>query len=846
MSTMFGARPNSQKETEYTSVSVQTSSQGLAIPLVYGQSRIGTNLIWLENFQAHPAKGGGKGGKGGAGGKGGGSGYTYTAAVALGLCEGPIEGVGTIWADSNVTTLGSLDLSLYTGTASQTPPAYIESNYPSQAVSYANTAFVFSSNYNLGGSPSVPNHNFEILGFLNGTMPGTPDVNMADVIPDYITNPQYGLDPSATYIDAASLAQFKTYLTAQGIFMSPALDTQEQATQAIQRWAQLTNSWIFWNGTKLVFVPLGDTELINNGVTYAPQLTPIYALDVDDFLFDPTKNEQPVTVTRIDPADGYNNVQLDTRDRGNEYNSNPLRYDDQTSEDQYGVLQSQVVQADEICDPNVGQIVAFLIGKRSVYIRNNYEWKGADNLILLEPGDIVTLTDPGIGLSAQPVRITSVSEDDKGILKFAAEEFPGAIGQAVLYPPQSNAATGGANLYADPGSINAPAIFEPSPVVTNGQPELWIAASGGAQWGGCQVYVSPDGLNYAYLGLVSSACAQGTLTAGLTLAADPDLTGTIAVDLTESGLALATAATDAMANAFQTVALIDSEMIAYGSVVATGAETFDLSYLRRGVYGTTPAAHTAGAAFSRIDPTSVFSYALTQAYIGVPLYFKFPSFNTFGNSAQSIADVPAYEYTPSGVAFAIAPPTGAALASGRTTQADGTTVLSIEASWTASVGPMLGNYEVQISSDGGTSWPVDIAVASAATAYTLAPATAGTNYRGRVRAISQSGLAQSAWDETPVLDSGALVASVPAAPGGLALAPISGGFVATWTPSSDTSILSYQVWIAAGASEPFGSASLSQTVSAPATSATVLGLAASEISVFVVAVNAAGSSAPAG
>ena len=203
MSAIFGARPASQTVNRYTSVDVQTSSQGVAIPIVAGANRIGSNLIQFLNFQSTPAKGGGKGGKGG--GKGA-TAYDYSAAVALGLCEGPVN-VGTVWADSSVTTLGSLGLGLYSGTADQGPAAWIEANYPTQALAYSQTAYLFSSNYSFGTSPSVPQHNVEVLGFLYGSVPESmdgADINMADWIPLYITSTQFGLDPDATYIDPTS------------------------------------------------------------------------------------------------------------------------------------------------------------------------------------------------------------------------------------------------------------------------------------------------------------------------------------------------------------------------------------------------------------------------------------------------------------------------------------------------------------------------------------------------------------------------------------------------------------------------------------------------------------------
>src|SRR4051794_32925754 len=88
---------------------LQSSTQGLPIQLVYGTTRIAPNLIWygaVGGTQQHAAAGGG--GKGGAGGGGGGRGgggrgrCVYEPAVAMALCEGPIQGVGNVYANKQV------------------------------------------------------------------------------------------------------------------------------------------------------------------------------------------------------------------------------------------------------------------------------------------------------------------------------------------------------------------------------------------------------------------------------------------------------------------------------------------------------------------------------------------------------------------------------------------------------------------------------------------------------------------------------------------------------------------------------------------------------------------------
>jgi hypothetical protein len=235
-------------------------------------------------------------------------------------------------------------------------------------------------------------------------------------------------------------------------------------------------------------------------------------------------------------------------------------------------------------------------------------------------------------------------------------------------PRQVSASGGSFDPNVDPGHVNPPAIFEPSTALTNGDPQVWVSASGGADWGGALVSISFDGTNFSAIGYITAPAYQGTLTATLASHADPDTTDTLAIDLTESAGVLPTTAAYADADAFRTlvwlcpafssVAPANGELVAYGAVAATGTYTSNLTYLRRGLYGTTPAAHASGDFFNRIDlgsvdapPNSVLTYDLPAQYIGATLYLKFQSFNVFGNALEDISTVTEYSYTPSGSGY---------------------------------------------------------------------------------------------------------------------------------------------------------------------------------------------------
>ena len=93
--------------------------------------------------------------KGGGGGKGGGQQYKYSASVIMGVCQGPIVGIGTVWWDKNVGTLSSLPASVYLGNDGQEADAYWQTNHPAKALGYSGTATVVANNYAMGDTATL-------------------------------------------------------------------------------------------------------------------------------------------------------------------------------------------------------------------------------------------------------------------------------------------------------------------------------------------------------------------------------------------------------------------------------------------------------------------------------------------------------------------------------------------------------------------------------------------------------------------------------------------------------------------------------------------------------------------
>jgi len=103
--------------------------------------------------------------------------------------------------------------------------------------------------------------------------------------------------------------------------------------------------------------------------------------------------------------------------------------------------------------------------------------------------------------------------------------------------------------------------------------------------------------------------------------------------------------TNADADNLSTLCFVGGELIAYKTATLTAANKYNLGvYLRRGAYNTPITQHLSGSPFLRIDQ-AIGRYAYDRTLVGSTIWLKFPSFNVYGSGNESIADVPAYQYT---------------------------------------------------------------------------------------------------------------------------------------------------------------------------------------------------------
>ena len=104
------------------------------------------------------------------------------------------------------------------------------------------------------------------------------------------------------------------------------------------------------------------------------------------------------------------------------------------------------------------------------------------------------------------------------------------------------------------------------------------------------------------------------------------------------------------------------ELMAYAAATLTSPGNYTLlasgsgNELRRSILDAPSSSgvgvyHANGSRFAVLSPSGlgILKMSMPATYVGQQLFFKFLSYNTFGSALQSLSEVPAYSYTPTGI-----------------------------------------------------------------------------------------------------------------------------------------------------------------------------------------------------
>ena len=661
-------------------------------------------------------------------------------------------------SDPNITNTSTLNLTFFGGTLGQQPWPYMGSKYPSSAFGYTGLCYVGANPMALGTSGAMPSYNYEVVG-LN-TFNGGLDAHPCDALKTLLSDAFLGVGfPTANIGDWTDAY---AYWAANNYLISKKLDTQTSVSDALSQVIEVGNAAAFFSAGLLKLVPYGDATCVGNGYTYTPKTMPAATLTWDDLLSSSGSasgitQSDPLEVSQKAPQDCWNYVQANWSNRENDYNNDLINEQNDAFVQQYGRRIESPQTWDWITNLPAATWALNLRLKRQCYIRNGYKLTLPFWFSYLEPMDLLVLP------TGEDVRITQVECAADGRMSIEAEQWSYGTGDVTIYPKQQATSFQPTASNALPGDA-FPVIFETPPLgATSHLNAVQIAVAGNQpSWGGCDIYVSSDGATYVQLGTVKGSGNTGVLCSALVAGTDPDTTDTLSVDMSISGGSL-TSATQAQADVFATLAaIVDAsgsvELVSYETATLAAADRYNLTYLRRGVYGTPIAAHAIGAEFCFIGIQGLFEYPYPEQYIAKPIYFKFASFNLLGNQVQNLSTCHAYTYTPSGTKYpyppvvtitqsATAPAGTAAVAAGSVTpsgsglSASSPIWLTISWSWSSTFPTPTGFQVVAFTGTDPTAaanYLSDIAtVAPCMRSYTIAvaPTAAMATVNAAVRAI---------------------------------------------------------------------------------------------------------------
>ncbi len=705
---------------EFTGLQVNTAVQVLPVPIIWGSPRVSTNLIYYNGFNsqlvATSSGGGGKGVASGGGKGGGGSNkqVEYFATICLAIGEGIIGPAVIIYQDQEVWTPDTYPTNgtnFFEGTPSQSPWSYVEDNWPGDARPYVSTCYYGFPNAQIDSSATVPQINFVIKGFFNGSCPlnnstitistgqydpqgnplsyigdinfGTCDADPAEVIFDYLTNEQYGAGFPTEYIDQSTLftspqgyyadtgdQSVSSFCQAVGLGWSVCLSNAEQASGVLDRWCSNLNVAIVWTGQYLRFIPYWDSYAdgnpgwdSSNGIAkkyYSPITAPSFNIPLDQILQTESNEEDPITYTRKDPWEVYNTVRLEFRDRTNYFNPNPVEAKDEALCENYGPRVDNIGSADEFTLQTYANVSAQMKLRRNAGIRRTFTWKMGPLWAWMDPMNVCTIPDPVTLTETVLVRIISVEDDEDENITVQAEEFPVGAQSPTTIPMQPTTPPNQGPTNNPPSPIYVPVMLVTPTLLYQAQGlavSQWIfGASAGTtgvldtNWGGCYIWVSLDNESYQQLGVLQHASTIGGTQSNLAAygGANPDNTDSLVVNLSESDGTLGSFTSSAAASGSSIFALQDAsgiEILGYTTATMTAPNTYTLTGLYRGLYGTTSRFWGIGSRFLFLGSSgNFFETPVQPQYIGKTFYVKAQSYNVFNNAVQDLSDCVAYQF----------------------------------------------------------------------------------------------------------------------------------------------------------------------------------------------------------
>lgn len=149
--------PARQRGPRLETLKLQSTAEGAPMACVFGRARVTGQMIWAARFlEQRQDSQGGKGGPRVVE-------HAYSLSFAIAICEGPIDGIGRIWADGKLLNQTGITMRVHRGDPDQTPDPLIEA-VEGAAPAYRGTAYVVFEDLPLGAFGNrVPQLSFEVF-----------------------------------------------------------------------------------------------------------------------------------------------------------------------------------------------------------------------------------------------------------------------------------------------------------------------------------------------------------------------------------------------------------------------------------------------------------------------------------------------------------------------------------------------------------------------------------------------------------------------------------------------------------------------------------------------------------
>jgi hypothetical protein len=453
------------------------------------------------------------------------------------------------------------------------------------------------------------------------------DMNPADIIEEIATHNRWGARiDGGSWIHSASFLSCWNYWDSENMLLSIVLDDSMPWLDWVDYVLSHCDGFRFKKGGKLALGVLRDESAVVN-------------LTDDDLVQpNPESKELPpkVNVTKRPYSDTHNRIEVVWSDRANNYDASIAVAYDPVDIARSGKLRQKQVKLFGIKSQAYAQRMAYRFLIDALYRFSIYKFIVSYKHMRLETGDVVTITDNHL-LSNEKVRIMHVQEDEhgRGLAVTAIEDY------AEHYPSIGFASQG--NLFTWPASTtlaDGTLAFRADP----DQSKLYLAITpGNAQVNGFYVYRSYDDASYSLVGRAGisgvtggAANSRGTILGSLPAHEVHEWAPTEWFDVDIGTLTdLASASSEGEFWGDRKLAKIGSEVIAYKTVREIAAGIWRVSDLRRGLFGTTAAAHVASETFETLDTN--FTYAIQPADVNQTIYFKVLAY--YASDIQQLADV---------------------------------------------------------------------------------------------------------------------------------------------------------------------------------------------------------------